>query len=342
MQLKRKIRVLVIDDSLLFRELIATRLSMDANIEVAGTAASALEAGDLIEKLKPDVLTLDVEMPHMNGIEFLQQLMPQYPMPVVVVSSVSRNVFDALRAGAVDFVTKPESGQAGQLDAFINELIIKVKIASVAKVGQHKTPQLSGQSLHATRSHRVDLIAVGASTGGTEAVYQILKELPDDMPPIVVVQHMPPVFTKLYAERLNNNLSLSVKEATDGERLVPGQVLIAAGDHHLRVKQSGKQLIAVSRPGEKVSGHCPSVDVLFQSISLLKNIFSIGVILTGMGSDGAKGLLAMRRNGSFTIGQDEESCVVYGMPRVAFEMGAVCREASIAEIPNLLLDLCQN
>lgn len=341
MPIKRKIRVLVIDDSLLFRETIARGLSQDDSLEVVGTAGDPLQARDLIEKLEPDVLTLDVEMPRMSGIEFLHLLMPRRPMPVVVVSSVSANVFDALNAGAVDFVTKPGPGSVNGMENLIRELSVKVKIASTARVGR-PAPILktaADQRPAACKNKAGSLIVIGASTGGTEAVCNILKALPPDMPPIAIVQHMPPIFTRLFAERLDKCCALQVREAADGMPLAAGQAVVAAGELQMTLRSGRDGFLVSSRPGEKRSGHCPSVDVLFESAVPLirKNCDTIGVLLTGMGQDGAKGLLALRQAGAQTICQDEASSVVYGMPRAAWEMGAAVHQAKLARIPELIL-----
>ncbi len=338
MPLKRKIKVLVVDDSLLFREAIARGIAQDSGIEVVGTAADAFQARDLIQSHEPDVLSLDVEMPKMNGIEFLKRLMPQYPMPVVVVSAVSDNVFDALNAGAVDFVTKPEAGKPGGVERLIRELIVKIKIASMAKVGKPAQPANPAADAAGSPISRrsCDLIAIGASTGGTEAVLEIVRAFPQNMPPVVIVQHMPPVFTRMYAERLNRNCAMEVKEAADGDELRRGRIILAAGENHMSVRKTGHGLVIESKPGERVNGHCPSVDVLFHSVSRIKGIHSIGIILTGMGYDGAKGLEAMMKEGAFTIGQDEASSVVYGMPKVAFDIGAVMRQAPLNQIADVV------
>jgi two-component system chemotaxis response regulator CheB len=279
------------------------------------------------------VVTLDVEMPKMDGIAFLKKLMPQYPLPVIVVSSSSENVLNSLNAGAVDFVTKPDSGRSGSLPAFINELIVKIKIASTAKVGSFKKDYQPVKFVSDKGTDMRDMVvAIGASTGGTEALYSIITTLPRDMPGILVVQHMPPVFTRLYAERLNNSCPLEVKEAEDGDLLKPGRVIIAAGEHHLQLKKGSSGYYVKSQPGEKVSGHCPSVDVLFDSVAQVAGAHAIGVILTGMGSDGAKGLLNMKKAGAWTIGQDETTSTVYGMPMVAYNIGAVMKQLPLGKI----------
>ncbi len=340
MKVSRKIKVLIVDDSLLFRETLAKEIAKDFGIEVIGTAEDPFVARDKILELKPDVVTLDVQMPKMDGIEFLKKLMPQYPLPVIVVSSVGTNVFEALDAGAVDFVTKPEIGKAGGMNSFINELIVKIKIASTAKVGSYKKDY---QAVKMVSNHGVDIsntiLAIGASTGGTEAIYSIITALPRDMPGILIVQHMPPVFTKLYADRLNNSCKLEVKEAEDGDFVKPGRVLVAAGDFHMRLAKGSSGFYVKCAQGERVNGHCPSVDVLFDSVAAIAKNKAIGVILTGMGADGAKGLLNMRKQGAYTIGQDEKSSVVYGMPMVAYNIGGVAKQLPLN---NIAEEICKH
>jgi two-component system chemotaxis response regulator CheB len=338
MRLKQRIKVLIVDDSLVFRESLSREISKDPDIEVVGTATDPYMARDLIIKLKPDVLTLDVEMPKMNGIEFLKKLMPQYPLPVIVVSSVSQNVLDALDAGAVEFVTKPNVTRPGGMASFVNELIIKIKIASTAKVGNLKrdyTPSkpIANQGVDTMST----VIAIGASTGGTDAIHAVISALPRDMPPIIIVQHMPPVFTKLYAERLNNTCELEVKEAEDGDALKPGRVLIAPGNYQMRLAKRGTGYIVKCTQEEKVSGHCPSVDVLFDSVADVAGKKSIGVILTGMGRDGANGLLKMKKTGAYTIGQDEKTSIVYGMPMVAYNIGGVEKQLPLDRIADEII-----
>jgi len=339
--LAKKIRVLIVDDSMVFREMLTRGISVDPAIEVVGTAADPYAARDKIIELEPDVLTLDVEMPRMNGIEFVRRLMPQYPLPVVMISSLNNTVFEALQAGAVDFVCKPGSNSTDRtVNAFINELIIKIKIASTAKVGHKKSELTHNQSITPVGAvSTAKIVAIGASTGGTEAINYIIKNLPPDIPGILVVQHMPPVFTRMFAERLNDACLLEVKEAQDGDRIYPGLVLIAPGDYQMSVVRTGTYYTVKCGQGERVNGHCPSVDVLFHSVADQYKADSIGVILTGMGYDGAKGLLAMRQNGARTIGQDEQSSVVYGMPKVAFNLGAVERQSSLEKIPALLCSI---
>lgn len=333
MKVTRKIKVLIVEDSLLFRETLAKEIGKDFGIEVIGTAEDPFIARDKILELKPDVVTLDVELPKMDGIAFLKKLMPQYPLPVIVVSSVGKNVFEALDAGAVDFVTKPDVNKPGGMNSFINELIVKIKIASTAKVGSYKKGY---EAVRIVSNHGVDIsntiLAIGASTGGTEAIYNIITALPRDMPGILIVQHMPPVFTKLYADRLNNSCLLEVKEAQDGDQIKPGRVLVAAGDYHMRLAKGPSGYYVKCAQGERVNGHCPSVDVLFDSVAEVAKSNAIGVILTGMGADGAKGLLNMRKQGAYTIGQDEKTSTVYGMPMVAYNIGGVVKQLPLDKI----------
>lgn len=330
----RQIRVLVVEDSMLFRELLVQNLNADPAIQVVATARDPFEARDAILAYQPDVMTLDVELPRMDGIEFLRKLMPQYPLPVVVISALSEKVFDALNAGAVDFVAKPQAVNQAQIESFIkNELLVKIKIASVAKVSRWKKsiPQAEAKPLAAGKKDLV--IAIGASTGGTEAIAAVLKEFGTDIPGVVLVQHMPPGFTQMYANRLNEECRVRVKEAKSGDIVRPGQVLVApGGDQHMQLVKINETYQVVLKNAPKVNGHCPSVDVLFDSVAKVAGRKSIGIILTGMGGDGAKGLLEMRKAGARTIGQDESTCIVYGMPKVAYDLGAVEYQEKLPEI----------
>lgn len=331
----RKIRVLVVEDSLVFRELLVRNLNMDSGIEVVATANDPFEARDKIIEYKPDVMTLDIELPKMNGIEFLRKLMPQYPMPVVMLSSLSDKVFDALSAGAVDFVAKPKVTDRKQLEDFArNELPVKIKIASVAKIGTIKKNIVPDTTASSDGKIKKDIVvAIGASTGGTEATAAIVKSFGTDIPGIVITQHMPPGFTEMYANRLNNSCKIKVKEAKTGDMIVPGQALLApGGDAHMKVVKGNGGYQVVIQHGPKVNGHCPSVDVLFDSVANAAGPNAIGIILTGMGGDGAKGLLSMRNRGARTIGQDESTCVVYGMPKVAKDIGAVEYQEKLQDI----------
>ena len=328
----RPIRVLVVDDSMMMRNMIVQGLNSDPNIEVVAQAQDAYEARDAIIKYKPDVMTLDVEMPRMSGIEFLKKLMPQYPFPVVMLSALNDKVFDALDAGAVDFVKKPDSMNKAQLNEFLTqELATKVKIASTAKVGKLKRVDTSTITGHIVGG-KDRVIAIGASTGGTEAIFEVVKRFKRDIPGVVIVQHMPPGFTKMYADRLNNQCEVAVKEAATGDRVLPGQVLIAPGDRHMRLLRVNGEYQVECKGTDRVNGHCPSVEVLFESVARVAGKNAVGVILTGMGGDGGKGLLSMRNAGASTVGQDEATCVVYGMPKVAFDLGAVQIQKPVTEI----------
>jgi len=326
------IKVLILDDSIVFREILARGLEVDARIKIVAKAENPFDAIDKIEKFSPDVITCDVHMPKMDGIEFIRQLMPQHPVPIIVVSSVNEAVFDAMNAGAIDFVNKPNIQSPQSVERFIVDLIEKIKEASKAKVIQagNSVPEvLMKADPHSSKK----IIAIGASTGGTEAIFQLLKALPKNMPGIVIVQHIPPNFSKMFADRLNQQLHFEVLEACGGELIEPGRVIIAPGDKHMAiVKASSDRYKVEVFHGDRVNGHCPSVDVLFESVAKEIGSNAIGVILTGMGYDGAKGLLSMRRKGARTLGQDEASSVVYGMPKAAYEVGAVERQYPLSQI----------
>lgn len=330
----QSIKVLIVEDSIVFRELLVQNLSKDPEIQVVATARDPYEAREAIVRYHPDVMTLDVELPRMSGIEFLRKLMPQYPLPVVVISSLSDKVFDALNAGAVDFVAKPAVSSRGQLESFIkNDLLVKVKVASKAQISNLKKPVKEQSQQHLSVKSQDLIVAIGASTGGTEAICEVTKGFDTDIPGIVVVQHMPPGFTDMYAKRLNNQFPLKVKEAETGDKVLPGTMLIApGGDRHMRLIKVNGEYQVECRRAPKVNGHCPSVEVLFDSVAKTAGKNAVGIILTGMGGDGAKGLLAMRRAGARTIGQDESTCVVYGMPKVAYDIGAVEYQEKLSDI----------
>ncbi|MGG6310996.1 protein-glutamate methylesterase/protein-glutamine glutaminase [Paenibacillus macerans] len=335
----RKLRVLIVDDSMMYREVLSLGLSSDPRIEIVGKAVDPFDARDQILQLRPDVMICDVEMPKMNGIEFLRRLLPQYALPVIVVSTISDAVFEAMNAGAVDFVCKPDPRSPMSVEGFIRELIEKVKMAANTKVlrpgfrgGQATAPgPIVDQPFSADR-----IVAIGASTGGTEAITFLLKQLPPLFPGIVIVQHIPPLFSKMFADRLNHSTPFEVKEAETGDILGPGKVLIAPGDRHMRLRKLGDRFKVECFEGDKINGHCPSIDVLFESAAKECGQRAVGVILTGMGYDGARGLLAMRRKGARTLGQDEKSSVVYGMPKVAYELDAVEKQAPLEQMPRLL------
>lgn len=421
---KSKIKTMVIDDSFVFRKFLIDNLpKVQERIEIVGYAMDPIDAKKKIPTLKPDVITLDVEMPRMNGIDFLKELLPEYPIPVILVSSLNVGVFDALSYGAVDFVRKPDMSATNASTQFVQNLASKVLIASHAKVrlpaslkpktavqktvaknaatlakpgnssvGSSAPASRTGSALTGTKTQnaadkarssraavvstsritdqRIEvhpskreksiappintsvikltstaalrlnatIIALGASTGGTEATLEVMRQLPANIPGMVITQHMPKGFTQMYAERLNKLCQMHVKEAEDGDTIQRGLALIApGGDLQMKVVRNGSNYKVRCYPGEKVNGHRPAVDVLFNSVAETVKGSAVGIILTGMGQDGAHGLLAMRNAGAYTIGQDQESSVVYGMPKVAYDIGAVCAQASCSSIPNVLM-----
>ncbi|MDR0853980.1 MAG: chemotaxis response regulator protein-glutamate methylesterase [Clostridiales Family XIII bacterium] len=329
-----KIKVMVVDDSLLFREIIIKGLEGDNEIEVVGFSADPFDAKDKIPKLAPDVMTLDIEMPKMDGIKFLRKLLPQYPLPVIVVSSLRESVFEALDAGAFDFIAKPDNVN-GDANSFLTELRAKILAASSAQYAfrrnQPETIELTVEGLK-TPVDPARIIAIGASTGGTEAINSILTKFSSNMPGIVIVQHMPPGFTQMYAQRLNTITNLQAKEAEDGDDVLPGRILIAPGDFHMELVRKGTGYAVKINKNPKVNGHRPSVDVLFDSVAKVAGKKALGVILTGMGADGATGLKRIRSVGGYTIGQDERSSVVYGMPMAAYMTGAVMAQLPLYRI----------
>lgn len=345
-----RIRLMIVDDSAVYRNWLINSLKENDRFEIVGYAVNAFDAEQKIPLLKPDIMTLDIEMPGMSGIDFLKKLLPRHPLPVILVSSLNLKVFDALAAGAVDFVRKPDMGSPGEKEKFISKLSSRLISAHSFHVRIPKTTQAAAprptaplQSVEKTvipASKRVSLegkiIAIGASTGGTEAILEVLKQLPAEMPGIVITQHMPEGFSSMYAQRLNRLCRLTVAEAKGGERVQPGHVLIAPGGKQMRVVRMGTGYAVRCTDGEKVSGHRPSVDVLFDSVASVARENATGVLLTGMGADGAAGLLRMRKNGAYTIGQDKESCVVYGMPMEAKKIGAVCTQAPLSSIAQIL------
>ncbi|MBI9010634.1 MAG: chemotaxis response regulator protein-glutamate methylesterase [Clostridiales bacterium] len=321
------IKVLIVDDSMVFREVIAKGIQSDPQIHVVGKAVDAYDARDKILQFHPDVITCDIEMPRMDGIEFVKRLIPQYPVPVIVISSVSNRVFDAMESGAVDFVTKPSLEVPRSVEKFIYNIIDKIKAASKAKIIEKAEKPKMLESKKEYVKHAV--IGIGASTGGTEAIYNLLTQLPKNIPGIVIVQHIPPVFSRMFAERLNNQTHFIVKEAETGDVIEKNHVYLAPGDKHMKIVKSGTRYCLKVFEGEKVNGHCPSVDVLFNSMSEVLLDRTLAVILTGMGYDGARGIAKMKRKGAVTLGQDEKSCVVYGMPKAAYELGGVTKQVSL-------------
>ena len=347
MQAKAMIKVLVVDDSALVRKVLTEELGKQPDIEVVGTAMNPYIARDKIVELKPDVITLDMEMPRMDGLSFLAKLMKHHPMPVVVVSSLtpknSENALMALRLGAVEVICKPGSAYSTQN---ISRSIVKaVRAASLAKFDKENpqpAPEYSAVKKKAEQIkliHTTDkLIAIGASTGGTKALEAVLTRMPANTPGIVIVQHMPPVFTKSFADRLNNICAMNVKEAEGGELIETGVVLLAPGNYHMLVEKAGARYYTKLKQGPPVHHHRPSVDVLFNSVADVAGCNASGVLLTGMGADGAKGLLAMKEKGAYTIAQDEASSVVYGMPKEAARIGAVSEVVSLESVADAIIN----
>lgn len=400
-----RIKLLVVDDSILFREVLSRYILQDDMIKIVGKVGDAYSARDMILKYEPDVMTLDLEMPRMDGVDFLKKLLPQYYIPTIVVSSSDARKGDCKSVGAVEFLSKPAARTNSDMENFAGQLCSAIRRAyksnhpnstidvnrtpfskvnntqnvgamtSAAKPSSNNIAETAAMAEKIVNERRSSissssgmkassmtnaadsssssaaaaarrgkfkraetLIALGASTGGTEALEQVIKHFPKNTPPVIIVQHMPAGFTKLYAERLNRSCMMDVKEAEDGDRLRSGLIIIGAGEHHLRLCKDARGWYVSSKPGEKVSGHCPSVDVMFNSVAEVAGPQAIGAILTGMGRDGADGLLKMRQRGAFTIGQDKETCVVYGMPMEAYKIGAVEVQAPLYKIADIILN----
>jgi two-component system chemotaxis response regulator CheB len=340
------IRVLIVDDSAVVRQTLEKELSKDPLITVVGTAPDPYVAREQIVQLKPDVLTLDIEMPRMDGITFLRKLMQHHPLPVVIVSSLAKRgselAVEAMQAGAVEVLCKP--GEAYSVGDMSIELRQKIKAASRIRMDLMRpamvaVPARSGRALAATTNK---IVLIGASTGGTSAVEAILPHWPVNGPGTVIVQHMPAGFTKAFADRLNSICAISVREAQDGDSVSPGTVLIAPGNKHTTLKRSGARYLVEVKDGPLVGHHRPSVDVLFQSGAEYAGKNAVGVILTGMGSDGAKGMVQMKHQGSFTVAQNEATCAVYGMPRAAVEMGGVSSVLALQDIPAAVMKAAQS
>ncbi len=349
----RKIRVLVIDDSALIRSVMRELINREEDMECVGTAPDPLVAREMIKSLNPDVLTLDVEMPRMDGLDFLERLMRLRPTPVVMVSTLTERgsdiTFRALALGAVDFVSKPKMDIARGMEEYALEITDKIRAAASARVRKTvAAPAVDVQerlsadailpSVAGRYSSTEKLIIIGASTGGTEAIKDVLTRLPADVPGILVTQHMPEAFTKSFADRLDSLCKISVKEAEHNERILPGHAYIAPGHSHLLLRRSGANYVTELNAGPPVNRHRPSVDVLFRSAANVAGANAMGIILTGMGKDGAQGLLEMRQAGSYTVAQDEASCVVFGMPREAIAVGAACEVLPLQNIARHALD----
>jgi two-component system, chemotaxis family, protein-glutamate methylesterase/glutaminase len=341
-----KIKVLIVDDSALIRGLMREIINSQPDLEVVGMAPDPITARDMIKLLNPDVLTLDVEMPRMNGLDFLEKLMRLRPMPVLMVSTLTERgnevTLKALELGAVDFITKPRIGVSDGLVELGNEIGDKIRAAARARIRRHALssappdrPQpLAGNFLSTTEK----IVFVGSSTGGTEALKEFLTRMPATSPAVMITQHMPEAFTRSFAQRLDGLSAMTVKEAEHNERVVPGHAYIAPGHSHLLLRKSGAYYYTELSKADPVNRHRPSVDVLFHSAAAVAGQNALGVIMTGMGKDGAQGLLAMRKSGAYTIAQDEASCVVFGMPKAAIEIGAAVEVASLNDIAGRVLD----
>lgn len=349
-----KIKVLIIDDSAVIRTLLTEILNGAGDIEVIGTAQDPIFAKSKLNSLQPDVITLDVEMPRMDGLTFLEELMHTNPIPVLMISSLTLKACDttlrALELGAIDYVSKPSIDITEGVEALAHEIISKVRIAAKARICRSsQKPGISpvsqpasgtkASALDTTRMATTDkLIAIGASTGGTQAITEVITQLPTSVPGIVIVQHMPPVFTKSYAERLNSMSRINVKEAEHGDRILRGSAFIAPGGRHMSIRRDGAMYYLELSDGPPVNYVRPAVDVLFRSVARFAGRNAVGVILTGMGEDGARGLKEMREHGALTLAQDEASCVVFGMPKRAIEMDAVDRVLPLSQMPRQILE----
>lgn len=337
------IKVIIVDDSAFIRVLLAQILENDSAIKVVATAEDPIDAREKIKKYDPDVITLDIEMPKMDGLTFLRNIMRLRPMPVVMISTLTQAgadiTVDALNAGAVDFVAKPSVEVKDNLNSLAEEIIEKVKVAArcnlraIEQVGSSSEQKLDYEG----QSKNINMIAIGASTGGTEAILSVLGRLPNNLPPIVITQHIPDVFSTSFAKRLNRESSLEVLEVRSPQKIQVGHAYLAPGHQHMLVEKRGSELWAVLDDGEKVNRHKPAVDVLFNSIAKVIGAKTLAVLLTGMGQDGAGGLLELKKKGAKTIAQDEASSVVWGMPGAAVRLGAAEEILSLKEIPDYLL-----
>lgn len=341
-----KIKVVVVDDSALIRSVLREIINSQPDMEVVAVAPDPLAARDLIRQTNPDVITLDVEMPKMDGLDFLEKLMRLRPTPVVMVSTLTERgseiTLRALELGAVDFVTKPKISVQSGMQEYADVIADKIRTASRARVRQRSTAPAGPAAAPALLGNRLasseKLIIIGASTGGTEAIKEFLMQMPPDCPGILIVQHMPEGFTRSFAQRLDSLCRISVKEAAGDERVLPGHAYLAPGHSHLQLARSGANYITRLDQGPPVNRHRPSVDVLFQSAALHAGKNAVGVILTGMGKDGAAGMLEMKEAGAWNVAQDEASCVVFGMPREAIAVGATHEVAPLQALPALVLD----
>lgn len=343
------IKVLVVDDSALVRKMLQEILDSAPDIQVVGTASDPFIARDKIKQLKPDVLTLDVEMPRMDGVTFLKNLMRLRPMPVVMVSTLTDKgadvTFQAMEIGTVDYIAKPKLDFSHQIQHYSEEIISKVRTASRARVRAYEPPAAGQVAAGKTSPPAVTrssfsttdkIVAIGASTGGTEAIREVLQALPMTVPGIVIAQHIPPGFSERFANRLNNACAINVKEARDGDHVIPGHAFVAPGDYHLRLERDGARYICRLDDSDPVNRHKPSVDVLFNSVAERAGRNALGMILTGMGDDGARGLLNMKQAGAPTVAQDEKTSVVWGMPGEAVKRGAADRILGLHEMATVI------
>lgn len=338
----KKIKVLCVDDSALIRNIMTDIVNSHDDMEMVATAPDPIIARDLIKRFNPDVLTLDVEMPRMDGLDFLERLMRLRPMPVIMISSLtskgSEITLSALELGALDFVTKPQMGLKEGMNSYSEEIAEKIRTASLAVVHRLEQRVATPHVIAAPLLSSEKIFAIGSSTGGTEALRQVLTLLPRNCPGLVIAQHMPPGFTRSFADRLDKLCQISVKEAEDGDRVLPGHAYIAPGALHMEMIRSGANYHLKLNESAPVNRHRPSVDVLFNSVASCAGKNAIGVILTGMGSDGAKGLLAMRKAGAYTLAQSERSCVVFGMPREAIALNAACEVVDLTDMSQHMLN----
>jgi two-component system chemotaxis response regulator CheB len=347
----KKIRVLIVDDSAVVRQTLRDVLQSDPEIEVIATAGDPFVAADRIAEQVPDVITLDIEMPRMDGLTFLKKLMSQHPIPVVICSSLAeegaQSTFKALEYGAVEIITKPRMGTKQFIEDSRNEICNAVKAAAQARPrtltpSRTVEPKLNADCILSPATHAMaetteKVVAIGASTGGTEALRVVLEMLPADTPGIVIVQHMPELFTRAFAQRLDSLCAITVKEAETNDTIIRGRALIAPGNHHMLLKRSGARYYVEIKDGPLVSRHRPSVDVLFRSAARYAGRNAVGVILTGMGDDGAHGMLEMKQAGAMTIAQDEATCIVFGMPKEAIKLGGVDKILPLQSVARAIL-----
>ncbi|WP_277816385.1 protein-glutamate methylesterase/protein-glutamine glutaminase [Neptunicella marina] len=335
------IKVLIVDDSALIRSLLTEIFSAEADMNVIGVAPNSYVARDMVNQFAPDVITLDIEMPKVDGLTFLDRLMKARPTPVVMISTLTERGADAtlraLELGAIDFVAKPKVGVSEGIEAYRVEIVEKVREAAKARV-KKRTTSATAQPLKISYTGTEKIIAIGASTGGTEAIKTVLNQLPANCPAVVITQHMPPGFTSRFADRLNKTSQMNVMEASDRIRILPGNVYLAPGNLHMQIEKDGANYQIRLNNGPLVSCHKPSVDVMFDSLADNVGKNALGILLTGMGKDGAQGLFNMRKAGAVTMAQDEQSCVVYGMPKEAVNMGAVQQVLSLDAIAPAITD----